>query len=239
MEWRTIIKRDIPFASLEALQEECLQQVSDRGDLGFFIAAEPHPTFTKGRFADKSDLLFSEEALSQKGYSVAEVSRGGKWSYHGPGQVVIYPLFRLESLGYSRLSVKPYLIRLREGVSQFLTSRAVQHSFSNQPFGIYVSAGKVASFGIAVRGGKTSHGVALYLEPQAVPFSHIVPCGVAGERVSSLKTAGLIENWDNVAISLIDFIKKGLIRRHRATRVMRLPQSESINERSEQPPRKQ
>ena len=126
--------------------------------------------------------------------------------------IIVYPLVRLESLGYPKRAIARFLNDFRAGILAFLHAKGVAGASiptKGEPFGIYVDGKKLASFGIAVRDGICSHGVALYLRQQSQGFTGINPCGVPDGKTTSLEESGCRLEWDKAAEELVEFIKNG------------------------------
>jgi len=157
-----------------------------------------------------------EHVLDAQGIPVVQTNRGGQVTYHGPGQVVAYPLVDLRRLG---IYVKEYVYRLEQAVLKTLEQFGVTgHRVPGAP-GIYVKLadpfghaaltgpradpfeglGKIAALGIKVSRHCTYHGVALNVAMDLEPFSNIDPCGYAGLRTVDLSTIGVVARWDEVA----------------------------------------
>jgi lipoyl(octanoyl) transferase len=173
---------------------------------------EHPPVFTQG-LAGKPDHL-----LAPGDIPVVATNRGGQVTYHGPGQVVAYPLLDLQRAGYF---VKEYVYRIEEAVIRTLGDFGVTgHRVAGAP-GIYVrlddpashqavtgpaapgcefeGLGKIAALGIKVSRHCTYHGVALNVAMDLEPFSRINPCGYAGLRTVDLSTIGISTTWDEAA----------------------------------------
>lgn len=173
---------------------------------------EHPPTYTQG-LAGKADHV-----LAPAGIPVVQTNRGGQVTYHGPGQVVAYPLVNLQRLG---IYVREFVFRLETAVIQTLDSYGITgHRVAGAP-GIYVrlddpfahaaltgpapaddpfrGLGKVAALGIKVTRHCTYHGVALNVAMDLQPFSGINPCGYAGLRTVDLVTLGVFADWPEVA----------------------------------------
>jgi len=173
---------------------------------------EHPPTYTQG-LAGKA-----EHVLCARGIPVVRTNRGGQVTYHGPGQVVAYPLIDLKRLG---IYVKEYVYRLEQAVIKTLEQHAVTgHRVSGAP-GIYVcpadpgghavlavptpgqdpfaGLAKIAALGIKVSRGYTYHGLALNVAMDLRPFEGINPCGYAGLRTIDLSTIGVHAPWKAVA----------------------------------------
>jgi len=210
--WTLLIERNLSFARLEAIQIDLVQRVQKNPDEGFLLVSEPEPTFTKGRFADDTGCLWNAEQRAKEGVTVAEVSRGGQWTYHGPGQILFYPIVALESLGFSRRAVYELVTRLRDGIAAPLIEGGIRVEKKSKPFGLYAAGKKLSSFGIAVERGICSHGVALYWSDQSRYFEGICPCGVPGQQAVSLQELGWSKSWEDTARQVAHSIEKSLIK---------------------------
>ena len=171
---------------------------------------EHPPVFTQG-LAGKEDHLLAPGAIP-----VVQTNRGGQVTYHGPGQVVAYPLLDLKRAGYF---VKEYVYRVEEAVIRTLWEFGVTgHRVSGAP-GIYVrledpggharvatsqfdGLGKIAALGIKVSRHCTYHGVALNVAMDLEPFGRINPCGYPGLRTVDLSTIGVSTTWNEAAALL-------------------------------------
>ncbi len=152
----------------------------------------------------------TKRKCSKRGFTIRGVSRGGKWTFHGPGQVVLYPIVRLGELGLSRLAAYRFLLSLRSSLSGHLLSLGLSCESHERPFGLYANRGKLTSFGIAIESGISLHGLSLYLSPQHAAFEGIHPCGVPGEKITSLEELGIQIEWEALALGVAESIKRGL-----------------------------
>lgn len=209
MLWETRIERGIPYADLETLQEHLTDQVEKNPHQAFLLFSEPTATYTCGRSGTEEDLLWREAQLAQAGIRTFQVSRGGKWTYHGPGQMVIYPIVHLPTLGYSSKEVRLFLEDFRRSVVEYLLALSLPVETGENPFGIYSGERKLASFGFRFKRGIANHGLALYIAPQHSAFQGIHPCGVTHQPFSSLGELGLHLPWEDLALPLAQSIKKG------------------------------
>ncbi len=168
---------------------------------------EHPPVFTLGQAGKREHLLAPGDI------PVVQTDRGGQVTYHGPGQVVVYPLVDLRRLG---IYVKELVFRIEQAVIQVLDSYdVVGRRVSGAP-GIYVpfergprsgefaGLGKVAALGIKVTRGASYHGVALNVAMDLSPFDRINPCGYAGLPTVDLATLGVNARWEDVADRLAD-----------------------------------
>lgn len=202
-----VYRRKIGWAELEALQSELRQRVVENGAKRFLLVSEPTPTFTHGLSGKPAGLLWNN--AEERGVAVFAADRGGQWTYHGPGQIVVYPIGRLEAFGFGRRQVRAYVENLASSVQNYLRSLGIASTLRDCPYGVFTARGKIASFGIGLRGGITSHGLALYLTPQAAYFEGIVPCGRAETAFSSIAEEGAGPSWEEAARGLAQCIETG------------------------------
>jgi lipoyl(octanoyl) transferase len=145
---------------------------------------EHPPVFTQGQ-AGKA-----EHVLAPGDIPVIPVDRGGQVTYHGPGQIVAYPLVDLKRLG---MGVKAFVHRIEETIIRVLARYGVQGERVEGAPGIYVDGAKIASLGLRVRRGRTFHGLAFNIDMDLEPFSRINPCGFAGLEVIRLSDLAKVE----------------------------------------------
>ncbi len=145
------------------------------------LTVEHDPVFTLGRSGSRRNLLVPDKVLEEAGIAVREVERGGDITYHGPGQLVVYPILDLRDQGRD---LHAYVRALEEAVIRFLADyRVVATRRSGYP-GVWVDSRKVASIGIYVRQWVTRHGLALNLDVNRRHFAMIRPCGLDVDTVS-------------------------------------------------------
>jgi lipoyl(octanoyl) transferase len=163
-----------------AMQEFTEKRGVDTAD-EIWLTEHP-PVFTLGLNASREHLL------SPGDIPVVQIDRGGQVTYHGPGQLMIYPLIDLKRSG---LGVRQLVTALEQSVVDLLRERGVQaHARADAP-GVYVDGSKVASIGLRVRRGASYHGMALNVDLDLEPFSRINPCGVRGLAVTDLARLGV------------------------------------------------
>jgi lipoic acid synthetase len=142
-----------------------------------------HPSVvTLGRSGSQKDLCISEAALQQRGVELYKVDRGGQATFHGPGQLVAYPIIKLAAKDLHR-----YLQTLLEVVAAVVRIYGLKPVFINGRPGVWVDCGKIASVGIAVKKWVAYHGIALNINSNLDGFKWIIPCGQHGERITSLQ----------------------------------------------------
>lgn len=145
---------------------------------------EHAPVVTLGREAHLEHLLLARDRYQTMGIEVLETGRGGDVTYHGPGQLVAYPLLNLNGW---RLSVGWYLRTLEQVVIDLLGDYDLEGLRVEGLTGVWVRGAKVAAIGIGLRRWTTFHGVALNVSPSMAHFGTIVPCGIADRPVTSLE----------------------------------------------------
>jgi lipoate-protein ligase B len=146
------------------------------------LLLEHPPVITLGRRGSLSDVYVSEQHLRRRGIAVERTSRGGLVTYHGPGQLVGYPIVRLRARG---LTVPCYVRALEQAIIAALSEISIQAHISEDLVGVWTRAGKIAAIGIAQRHGVSLHGFAVNLQPDLAHFALINPCGIGTLGVTS------------------------------------------------------
>ena len=165
------------------------------------IVCEHDPVITMGRGTDKNNLLVSEESLRKKGVDLFEIERGGDITFHGPGQVIMYPIINLQGRGKD---THKYLRDLETVVINTLNELGLKAGIKKGLTGIWVNDHKVGAIGVAVSKWITYHGLALNVNTDLDYFKLINPCGITEYPVGSI--SGLLGRTID-----IDDIKKLLI----------------------------
>lgn len=170
----------------EALElQERIRAARQAGEVpDVMLMLEHWPVYTRGRRSAEGDLPMGEDWYRTQGIDIVEVDRGGRVTYHGPGQLVGYPIVRIDDVaGYVRTLERAIVETLRlEGVGE---ARARPEDGPDYT-GVWVQDRKIASIGVHVTRGVTTHGFAVNVENDLQPFSWVVPCGLAGVRMTSL-----------------------------------------------------
>ena len=144
---------------------------------------EHDPVITMGvKSTSQSNVLVPGEALARAGVDLVETDRGGDVTYHGPGQLVGYPILRIRELG---LDVHTYLRALEQTIIDTLAEFGLAAG-RNGPAGVWVGDKKVCSIGVAIKRWVTYHGFALNVDPDMAHFSLINPCGLMPNQLGSL-----------------------------------------------------
>ncbi len=151
------------------------------GDSILFV--EHAPVYTLGRSADTAHLLWDLETLRAKGVELVEADRGGDITFHGPGQIVAYPIVDLAARG---LGVRDYISRLEAAVIDTLAAFGLKAGRDPRNRGVWVGNAKICAIGIRVSRHVTMHGLALNVNTDLSYFAGIVPCGLPDADVTSL-----------------------------------------------------
>jgi len=146
------------------------------------LFCEHMPVITMGKSGKSHNLLVSKDDLRRRGVDYFEVERGGDLTYHGPGQLVGYPIFKLPRLR----EVQAFVRKMEESVIRALVAFKLAGERRLDHAGVFVRGAKIASIGAAVRGGVTFHGFALDVSTDLSKFDLINPCGMPATPVTSI-----------------------------------------------------
>ena len=184
-----------PYAGIEArMRDFTAARGPDTEDELWLV--EHDPVFTQG-LAGRP-----EHVLGAGGIPVVATHRGGQVTYHGPGQIVAYPLLDLKRL---RIGVREYVCRIEQAVIDTLAEWNIEGARKQGAPGVYVGGAKIAALGIRVRRGCTFHGLAFNIEGRSTaPFQCINPCGYAGLEVVALQDFGGPASLDAVKPVLLE-----------------------------------
>lgn len=146
------------------------------------LIEHPH-TYTLGKVTDKANLIANEEYLSQNGITVVEIDRGGDITYHGPGQLVGYPIIDLKKW---KQDSHLYLRQLEEVLIQTLSGYGISSGRKEGLTGVWIEERKIAAIGIKISSWVTMHGFACNVNTDLAYFGGIIPCGITDKAVTSL-----------------------------------------------------
>ncbi|HKP90371.1 MAG TPA: lipoyl(octanoyl) transferase LipB [Thermoleophilaceae bacterium] len=169
----------LPYAAGVGLQNH-VREARQAGEIpDTLLLLEHDPVYTKGRRTERADLPMGDDWYRSQGIEVAETTRGGRVTYHGPGQLVGYPIMGVgDVIGYLR--------SLERAVIAALAEEGVDAEVREGLTGIWVGERKIGSIGVHVSRGVTMHGFAVNVDCDLQPFEWIVPCGIDGVRMTSL-----------------------------------------------------
>ena len=197
------------YASALAYQEELFQRIiaqkrANRNQKkqepteNYLLWVEHQPVYTLGKRGDISNLLLNQKQLKKRGIAFYKTNRGGDITYHGPGQIVGYPIFDLDNFF---TDIHKYLRLLEQVVIDTLSEHNIRCERSSGETGVWLepetpSARKICALGVRASRWVTMHGFALNVNPPLSYFDHIIPCGISGKGVTS------IENELNKTVSI-------------------------------------
>ena len=147
------------------------------------LLLEHNSVYTLGKRGGRENLVVSEAFLAEKGIEIVQIERGGNITYHGPGQLVAYPIV---DLGRGKVGVETYVTGLEEVMIRCAAKLGVDALRDPKNHGVWVGGNKVGSVGIAIRRGIAFHGLALNVNLSLDPFTWINPCGLTGVGMTSV-----------------------------------------------------
>jgi len=156
----------------------------------YFLLVEHTPVYTLGKSGDQNNLLISPDFLNQIGATYYRINRGGDITYHGPGQMVGYPIIDLE---YYHIGIREFIRKMEEAIIQTLAEFGVEGGRREGATGVWLhptepeAAKKICAIGVRVSRFVTMHGFALNVNTDLRYFSYINPCGFASSAVTSLQ----------------------------------------------------
>jgi lipoyl(octanoyl) transferase len=180
----------VPYEEGVELQERLRARVQ-AGELGeLLLLLEHEPVYTLGRRSDASDLPMGEDWCRAQGIDVVKTPRGGKLTYHGPGQLVGYPIMRVSDV--------PAFVATMEGAlvdalaEAGVTARPRSHE-GREWTGVWAGERKIASIGVHISRGVSIHGFAVNVDNDLAPFGWVVACGLPDVRMTSMAAEGSAE----------------------------------------------
>ncbi len=186
----------IDYGEAYRLQLQLCRQRLDGEIPDTLLLLEHPPTITVGKSGKTANILVGPDDLERQGVSLFFTDRGGDVTYHGPGQLVVYPIVDLRQ---RNRDVHAYVRDLEEAVIRTLSSFGICAN-RNPHAGVWVGEKQIAAIGIAVKRWITMHGIAINVRPQRDHFSVINPCGMAGVPVTSIEElSGLQVAMEDVA----------------------------------------
>ncbi len=165
------------------IQRSVLESVISGNEPHTLIFVEHEPVLTLGSDFHEANLLQPSESYAGEGIRLIRTDRGGDVTYHGPGQLVIYPIFDLNELGRD---LHRWLRDLEDTMIMSLNTFGLEGQRLSVNTGVWVDKNKIAAIGIKVRKWVSMHGIALNCNTDLSPYQKIIPCGVLGHGVTSL-----------------------------------------------------
>ena len=177
------------------------KRVRDEINDTLFLLEHPH-TYTLGKVAEKENLLTSNEQLEELGIKVYGIDRGGDITYHGPGQIVGYPIIKLSNW---KEDTHEYLRGLEEVIMNVCIEYGLKPERNPKYTGVWIGNRKIAAIGIKVSRWVTMHGFAFNINTDLDYFGGIIPCGIRDKEVTSLKQElGNLIDIDEVKMKLVN-----------------------------------
>jgi lipoyl(octanoyl) transferase len=170
----------IEFEKALVLQEEIVRRKIEQESPDELLLLEHEPVYTIGRTPDQSSL----REPGKLPHPVVQINRGGQATYHGPGQLVGYPILDLRKHGQD---LHRYLRALEEIIIETLHGYGIEGERREGLTGVWIGPRKIASIGVGVRHWISMHGFALNVCGDLAPFGHITPCGIAGVEITSME----------------------------------------------------
>ena len=167
----------------QTIQQETHSSVSSGGKDEILIFQHPN-TYTLGRMGKAEDILINNEDIKRLDIEIRNTDRGGEVTYHGPGQLVVYPIIKLDRL---KLNPSEYVNTLKTAITGCLSDYNIIANENDMPTGVWVENRKIAAIGVRVSKKTTSHGLALNVTTDLSYFDHIIPCGIQNCVVTSIE----------------------------------------------------
>ncbi len=172
----------VDYLEARELQLALLEKVHAGAEPNTMLLLEHPHVYTKGRLSKQTDVLLPEEELATKGIPVFETDRGGQVTYHGPGQLVVYPIINLREWG----GPVKYVRALEQVVIATLAAMEITANCESGNTGVWTDQGKIAAIGVKISRGIAFHGLALNVNTDLSLYQNIIPCGIADRSVTSM-----------------------------------------------------
>jgi lipoyl(octanoyl) transferase len=178
----------VSYREATALQERLREQVRAHELPELMLLLEHPPVYTVGRRSDAEELPLPEAVYRERGIDVVATPRGGKLTYHGPGQLVGYPIMRVNS-------VPDYILTMERSIVAALADAGLTAGTKrgHKHVGVWVGERKIASVGVHISQGVSSHGFAVNVDNDLEPFTWVVACGLPEVQMTSLQAEGISE----------------------------------------------
>ena len=182
------------------LQKHLVQQVHDSHQPNTLLILEHPPTYTMGRLGSKDQILLDDRHFAELGAPLHEVDRGGQLTFHGPGQLVMYPILNLRDWG----GPLKYVRTLEQIMILSLSDFGISATAGEGATGVWVGDEKIGAIGVKISRGISYHGCALNVNTELSWYDHIVPCGITDRRMTSMaRVLGDPVDQEMVAYSVV------------------------------------
>ncbi|MDR2027484.1 MAG: lipoyl(octanoyl) transferase LipB [Prevotellaceae bacterium] len=192
---------------MEKLQKE---RSENKDGLNYLLFAEHPHVYTLGRNGNQANMLMNTALPGEKNVEFIKVDRGGDITYHGPGQLVVYPIFCLNGFG---TGIKEYVRRLEEIVIRTIAEYGLKGERLDKAAGVWLDTGtpavrKICAIGVRCSRAVTMHGFALNVNTDLSYFSYINPCGFVDKGVTSVeKETGKTVSFDEIKLFVLQYFK--------------------------------
>ena len=169
----------VPYGDVVVLQER-IRAARQAGEIpDVLLMLEHPPVYSKGRRTEPGELPLGDAFYRERGIEVTETERGGRVTYHGPGQIVGYPIMAVGR-------VRPYIEAMERALIAALRDEGIEAEVPAEMIGVWTGGRKIASVGVHISRGVSMHGFAVNVDNDLTPFEWIVPCGIDGVRMTSI-----------------------------------------------------
>lgn len=191
--WSYLGKR--PYQETWNLQEETRAKIHSTGEGDILFVVQHPPTLSLGRGEKGGNVLFPHDELQKRGFDVVETNRGGKVTYHGPGQLVAYPVINIKRF---KMGVKNFVAALEETMIRCLGKVGIAAERREKFIGAWVDGKKIGSIGVHIRKQISIHGLAMNVETNLDHFNVITACGIDGVTLTSIQQEGVQMNVEQI-----------------------------------------
>ena len=189
------------------LQKALVEQISNREQPSSLLLLEHDHVYTVGRTGSMAEINASAASLLDLGISIYETDRGGQVTYHGPGQLIAYPIIDIRALG----GPLKYIRSLEQIIIKTLSDYNINALTKDGYTGVWVSDEKIAAIGVKISRGIAHHGISLNINLDLSYFKHIIPCGLVKAQITSMENIlGKPMNVDTITYSLQYYLGKEL-----------------------------
>lgn len=164
------------------LQVSLVHAIHDGHQPNTLLLLEHPHVYTRGRLGQPEHILLTPAQLAERGIDIVETDRGGQITYHGPGQLVAYPIVNLREWG----GPVKYVRTLEQIIIQSLADFGIEAGLAEGLTGVWVNDRKIAAIGVKISRGVVHHGFAINVNTDLSYFDHIVPCGITDRQVTSM-----------------------------------------------------
>jgi len=180
---RTVDLGTVDYRQAWDFQVELSQAVHDDKQPNTLLLLEHPHVYTQGRLSQQEHMLLNKNQLAKRGIDLVETDRGGQITYHGPGQLVAYPVVNLRNWG----GPLRYVRTLEQIIIQSLSSFGIVGESVEGLTGVWVGDRKISAIGVKISRGVAHHGFSINVNNDLSYFDHIVPCGITDRRVTSMQ----------------------------------------------------